>query len=306
MRSAVVNYLRRNGYLTQGFVGDGPVKMGFVDDYESDPENMVGLRFIQSEPCLGCEIVAIRIFSPADIEDNLTSASNFAQSISANKCFLAGPVIFDADHKETARKMGVGLLEIHGQSIKEVLKAKVVRPHSICLPKERFAGLGLAREMLQFSEEDLESIARVFSRADDAWCGFNVGGIFIEFRKNVFVLEVNISFRANVFRRWGEYTFKFGELAGFFVSRDDDRYTFVDNLGKMFVLTANEWNFMLNLLSRVDMCFLVFYIGTARIVFEKHPGEDGLDLKIYFVDGREGYEHHYSQEDLGKLTRKKK
>jgi hypothetical protein len=306
LRSAVVDYLEKNGYLTRGFVGEGPVKMGFVEDCENEPDAVVGLKVISVGDSLKCEVAAVKIFGQNGI-DNYRSATKFANRVFANKCFLAGSFTFDADDKGLAARMGIGLLEIQESFVREVVPAEFVKSRFIELPKHKFEGLRLAEKLLELSEDDWGLLARVFCRTDDAWCGFNIGDVFVELRKSFIVLEVNISVRADPIKKRAEYVFKFGELAGFLVFGKDDRYTFVEKLGNMFVFTQTEWNFMLNLLSKVDMCHLVFHIGTARILFAKHPGQEGLDLFMDFVDGREShYEHHYSQEDLGELTRKKK
>jgi hypothetical protein len=53
LQSAVVDYLGKGGYLTRGFVGDGPVRMGFVQTGEKEQDTVVGLKVIRSDPCLG-------------------------------------------------------------------------------------------------------------------------------------------------------------------------------------------------------------------------------------------------------------
>jgi hypothetical protein len=304
LHSIVSDYLIKNGFLTKGFIGDGPVRVSFLQNDEKYEQGMVvGLRVTCSDPSLETEIVAVKVSDPESFEKDLIAVTHDATKVFANECFLALAADFDLEEKEVAAQMGVGLLQIEGTLVTEVVPAKFFKSRFIDFPKHKFDGLNLAQKWLGFSENDWGRLARVFCRAEEAFCGFNVGDVFVELEKNVVVLEVRISIRAGPLRKWGSYSFKFGELAGFLVNGNDDRYTFVEKLGNMFVFGPSEWNFMLNLLSKVDLCHLVFYIGTARVVFAKHPAQDGLDLKVDFVDGRDSeYEHHYSQVDLAKLT----
>jgi hypothetical protein len=274
--SSVVDYLRKCGYLTEGFVGDGPVRLSFVKNKDDKQDIVIGLRVARSDPSLEFDIAVVKIHNKnSDVQtcaDNLLSATHFATGINANKCFLASYSAYDADDREIAEQMGVGLLEIEGKTVKEVVPAKHMKSAFIEFPKHKFDGLKLVQDVLEISDNDWGRLARVFCRADDAWCGFNVGDVFVELEKMEVVLDISISVKAGPVMKEGSYMFKFGELAGFLVNGNDDRYTFVEKLGKMFVFTQSEWNFMLRLLSKVDMCHLVFHIGSARIIFAKHPG----------------------------------
>lgn len=308
MRSIVVGYLRKSGYLTRGFVGDGPLRIEFTERKKNDHSVVVGVRESSGGSYPKHEIVAVKIDEGAKCEpDFIIPAADCGDDSSANKCFLAMPINFAEEDKKIAKQFGIGLLEIDGDKVKEVVPAKLMKSNVIAFPKHRFEGLKVVQHLLKFTEKDFEHLARVFCRAEVAWFGFTVGGVYVGFDKESGTLEVEMSVRAGPLRKVGTYHFKFGELAGFIVKGDDDRYTFVDKLGAMFVFRPSEWRFMLRVLSRVDMCFLVFKIGTARIAFSKHPGQDGLDLEMDFVDERDTcFEHHYSQKDLGMLTGKRR
>ena len=306
LRSIVVDYLRKSGYLTRGFVGDGPLRIEFTERKKNDHSVVVGVRESSGGSYPKHEIVAVEVDERSKCAD-FTTASTHADAVLANKCLIAMPIHFDKDDKEIAGQFGIGLLEIEGDKVKEVVPAKLMKSKLIAFPKHRFEGLKVVQHLLKFTEKDFEHLARVFCRAEVAWFGFTVGGVYVGFEKESGTLEVQMSVRAGPLRKVGTYHFKFGELAGFIVKGGDDRYTFVDKLGAMFVFRPSEWMFMLRVLSMVDMCFLVFQIGTARIAFSKHPGQDGLDLEMDFVDERDTcFEHHYSQKELGMLTGKRR
>jgi hypothetical protein len=307
LHEIVNSYVKERGYLTDGFVGDGSVRIGFVVDPKEEKDIVVGLRVVSNDPLLETEIVAVKVADSGKFVDKITEGTHSAKTVSANLCFLAMPTPFEADEKEVAAQMGVGLLEIKGKEINEIVPAKRMRSHFIELPKHKFEGLKLAQQLLKLTENDWGNLARVFCRAEDAYCGFNVGDVYVELEKIAVELEVRLSFGAGRVSKRGAYSFKFGEVAGFLVNGNDDKYTFVEKLGTMFVFKPSDWNFMLNLLSKVNRCHLIFYIGTARIVFVKHTGRPELDLEVSFVDGRDSqYEYKFSQVDLAKLTKKKK
>jgi hypothetical protein len=172
------------------------------------------------------------------------------------------------------------------------------------LSKPKAACQRLVQELLGMSVGEWENLARVFCRVEDALCVFNVGAVLIELEKMDTVLEVRISPNFGSNRKWRIYSFRFGELAGFILNRNDDRYTFVENLGNMFVFRQTEWNFMLRLLSKVELCHIVFTIGSIRIFITRPPCQDGVDLTVEFIDGRDSvYEQHYRQDDLANLTK---
>ena len=100
----IVNYIEEAGYLTRGFVGNGPIRMEFVNEPSDSQHTIIGLKTIQSNSSFECEIYAISIFTTNSV-DNYKIATNFAQSVCANKCALAGPFTYDADDKEIAFQM---------------------------------------------------------------------------------------------------------------------------------------------------------------------------------------------------------
>lgn len=310
LRTIVADYLRKRGYLTSGFVGNGPIKIEFDQQKTLEEPVVVGLRESGGGSFSKAETVAVRIEEESKREADFITASDYATAMSANRCFIARSTRFDEDDREIASQGGVGLLEIEGKSVKEVVPAKLTKSRGMILPKSRFDGLKLAQQLLKFGQKDLEHLARVFCRAEVAFVLFNVGDIFVGFRKESGLLEVKIVTWAGPLVRSGTYVLKFGEFVGFLVNPSDDRYTFVDKLGDMFVFRPEEWRFLLRVLSKVDLCCLTFYVGTAKVDFFKDPGQKGLDLCMEIRNepplGNGKYEHHYTQDDLGTLTKKRR
>ena len=101
LRSLIVEYLGKGGYLTRGFVGDGPIRMGFAEVVEDVGDTVVGLKVIRNDPCLECEVVAVKILGKSS-SDNFGPATRFAQKVAANKCIVAGSFVFDASNKDWA------------------------------------------------------------------------------------------------------------------------------------------------------------------------------------------------------------
>ena len=196
------------------------------------------------------------------------------------------------------------MLQISGDKVQEIVSPKFMKSNLLELPMDKHEVLDSIESLLDFSEDDWRHLAAIFSRADAAWCVFNYDGISVGLKKSACMLEVDLSSKIGPIMRLGSYSFFFGEFADpFVVNGSDDRYTFVEKLGKMFVFRPQDWNFMLNFLSKVDGCVLTFFIGTAKVVFDKHPYKDGLELRVGFVDERDTeYVHNYSQKDLSKLT----
>lgn len=307
LRSVVTDYLRNHGYMTGGFMGDGPVRVEFIREMADEQPVVVGVRQ-SSEPCPGHEIVAVEVDDGSKSCADFVTAGDHAEAVGANRCFIAMPIHFDEDDKEIAWQGGIGLLEIEGDKVNEVVPAKLRESRLTAFPKPRFDGLKLAQELLRITEKDWEHLARLFCRAETAWLGFDVGKIHVSLeKKEGGTLNVELSVGAGPIRQIGTYCFKFGDITGFIVKGGDDRYTFVDKLGNLFWFRPSEWKFMLRVLSKVVACHLVFYVGTARIDFSKCPWQDGVDLEMDFNDGRDSYyEHHYSQKDLGMLTGKRR
>jgi hypothetical protein len=181
------------------------------------------------------------------------------------------------------------------------MKFPVVPP-----PKRKAACLRFVQELLGMSVEEWEHLGRVFCRVEDALCVFYVGAVLIELEKMDTDLEVRVSPNFGSNKKWRIYSFKFGELAGFVLNGNDDKYTFVENLGNIFVFRQTDWNFMLRLLSKVELCHIVFTIGSIRIFITRPPCQEGVDLTVEFIDGRDSvYEQHYRQDDLANLTKLK-
>lgn len=303
LRSTVIGYLRNLGYLTEGFVGGGTVRVDFEE--ECTESVVVGVKECGEGNFSAHEIVAVEIDKEDKSEADFVSAANHASEVSANKCFIAKQIHFDEDDKEIASQFGIGLLEVEAKKVKEVVPPRVVKSRATTTPKLRSDGLKVACHLLKLTEKDLEHLARVFCRAKHAWLGFAVAGVSVELGKQMGTLKIEITICLGPLKKTGTYTFKFGELAGFIVKEGDDRYTFIEKLGNMFIFRPSEWMFMLRVLSRVDKCFLVFSVGISTICFSRHPCQQGLDLKMNFNDDRDCYyEHHYSQEHLRTLTRK--
>lgn len=281
LRSIVVGYLRKSGYLTGGFVGDGPLKIEFIERKKNDPSVVVGVRESSGGSSPKHEIVVVKIDEGAKCEpDFIIPTADCGDDLSANKCFLAMPINFAEENRKIAKQFNIGLLEIDGDKVKEVVPAKLMKSHVMTIPKSRFDGLKLAQQLLKFSQKDLEHLTRVFCRAEEAFLMFHVGDVFVEFGKENGLLEVKIATLAGPLRRSGTYLLKFGEFVSSYVNPSSDRYTFVDRLGDMFVFRPEEWRFLLRALSKVEMCCLTFYVGTAKVNFFKHPGMDGLDLSM--------------------------
>jgi hypothetical protein len=111
----VQRYLRRRGYLTL------PRKGGRVQ------ADIVGIRDVGGRYSHEIEVVAVEVKNRKRTRLRyVTQALGYSKF--AHRCYLAMPARYGEEEVRYARQMGVGLLQIGGKKIREVLSAETKIP----------------------------------------------------------------------------------------------------------------------------------------------------------------------------------
>lgn len=126
--STVLNYLKKNGYMTEGYSLDGTKTFEFTRLGRRAQADVVGIKDVGKNYSNEIEIAAVEVKDRKRAKVRyMTQALGYSSF--AHRCYLAMPTGFTEEDKDYARKLGVGLLEIHGDQVKEVLSAELKSPN---------------------------------------------------------------------------------------------------------------------------------------------------------------------------------
>lgn len=114
--------------MTEGFQRDGKDTFDFMRLGRRAQADVVGIKDVGKDYSNEIEIVAV------EVKDRKTAKVRFmtqalGYSTFAHRCYLAMPIIFTEEDKEYARKIGIGLLRIIKDRVKEVLSAERKNPN---------------------------------------------------------------------------------------------------------------------------------------------------------------------------------
>jgi len=119
----VLEYLKTCGYLTEGYSESEP-KFHFIRLGKRVQADVAGIKDVGNLYSNEIEIAAV------EVKDGMHCKVRYIEqalgySTFAHKCYLAMPIHFTEDDKNYARHMGVGLLEINGKKVSEILSPEL-------------------------------------------------------------------------------------------------------------------------------------------------------------------------------------
>lgn len=124
----VSNYLRAKGYMTEGLRPDGKDTFDFMRLGRRAQADIIGIKDVGKDYSNEIEIVAVEVKDKKTAKvRHMTQALGY--STFAHRCYLAMPIKFTEEDKDYARKIGVGLLRIIKERVKEVLSAELKTPN---------------------------------------------------------------------------------------------------------------------------------------------------------------------------------
>jgi len=127
----VLRYLKQNGYLTYSYK-DEKTKFEFTRVGGKTQADVVGIKDVGRDYSHKIEVVAVEVKDREQARVRyITQALGY--STFAHRCYLAMPVEYKDEYVDYAKQMGVGLLEINGNDVIEVLTAELKNPNKIML-----------------------------------------------------------------------------------------------------------------------------------------------------------------------------
>lgn len=124
----VLSYLKQRGYLTESYKNDGRTKFEFTRVGGKTQADVVGVKDVGRNYSHEIEIVAVEVKDREQARVRyITQALGY--STFAHRCYLAMPIKYKDEYINYARQIGVGLLEITDNNVKEILSADLKNPN---------------------------------------------------------------------------------------------------------------------------------------------------------------------------------
>jgi len=124
----VLKFLESRGYMTEGFQQDGKETFEFMRLGRRAQADVIGIKDVGKDYSNEIEIVAVEVKDAKKPKvRHMTQAIGY--STFAHRCYLAMPASFNEEDKNYARKIGVGLLRILKNRVKEELPAELKTPN---------------------------------------------------------------------------------------------------------------------------------------------------------------------------------
>lgn len=124
----VLKYLEKKGYLTYGFQRNGKDTFDFMRLGRRAQADVIGIKDVGKYYSNEIEIVAVEVKDRKKAKiRHMTQALGY--STFAHRCYLAMPARFTEEDGSYARKIGIGLLRIVKNQVKEVLPAELKNPN---------------------------------------------------------------------------------------------------------------------------------------------------------------------------------
>jgi hypothetical protein len=124
---SVLTYLKKNGYLTEGYADDGKTKFEFIQLGAPVQADVAGVKDVGNLYSHEFEIVAVEVKDGRRMKVRHAEQA-LGYSMFAHRCYLAMPIKFTEENKAYAKHMGIGLLEIDGKNVREVLSPELKKP----------------------------------------------------------------------------------------------------------------------------------------------------------------------------------
>ena len=124
----VLKYLESEGYLTEGFTRGGEDTFDFTRLGRRAQADVIGIKDVGRDYSNEIEIAAV------EVKDGKRAAVRYmtqalGYSTFAHRCYLAMPTDFTEEDESYARKIGIGLLKVARNKVKEILPAELKRPN---------------------------------------------------------------------------------------------------------------------------------------------------------------------------------
>lgn len=124
----VLKYLKHRGYLTESYKDNGKTKFEFTRVGGKTQAGVVGVKDVGRDYSHEIEIVAVEVKDKEQVRVRyITQALGY--STFSHRCYLAMPIKYKDEYINYARQMGVGLLEIAKNEVKEILSADLKNPN---------------------------------------------------------------------------------------------------------------------------------------------------------------------------------